>query len=158
MVTAERPVSMARAREAASPESTRTQPTRGFTIIELLAVVAIIGLLATIAIPRFSQTKGRALVASMESDLRNLATTQETFYASHQTYASGVGSTESAAVAAFTPSEGNLVTFSTVTASGWAAEVTNLALKGAITRCGIYFGTGSPPNPAVVASGTSTCY
>jgi prepilin-type N-terminal cleavage/methylation domain-containing protein len=143
---------------AQSPVAARPQPTRGFTIIELLAVVAIMGLLAAIVIPRFLHTKDGALVASMQSDLRNLVTAEENFFAAHQTYANGVGPTESAAAAAFTPSGSNLLTLSTVGASGWAAEVANSALKGSITRCGLYFGTGSPPNPAVVTPGVPACY
>ena len=52
---------------------------KGFTLIELLIVVVIIGILAAIAIPKFSKTKERAYVASMKSDLRNLATNEETY-------------------------------------------------------------------------------
>ena len=53
---------------------------RGFTLIELLIVVVIIGLLAAIAIPKFSNTKEKAYVAAMKSDLRNLATAEEAFF------------------------------------------------------------------------------
>ena len=45
---------------------------QGFTLIELLLVVVVIGLLASIALPKFSNTKGKAIAASMKSDLRNL--------------------------------------------------------------------------------------
>ncbi|MFL5493050.1 MAG: type IV pilin protein [Gemmatimonadales bacterium] len=131
---------------------------KGFTLIELLVVVLIIGVLSAIANPRFAGTKERAVLGSMKSDLRNLVTAQEEFFSDHQTYASEVGPTETNAVAAFSPSETNVLTLSAVTASGWAAEVTNPALKGTTRRCGIYLGGGTPPNPAVVAPGTPVCY
>jgi len=64
----------------------------GFTLIELLIVVVIIGILVVIAIPRFSNMKEKAYVASMKSDLRNLAVYEESFAAdSSGSYFSGNG-------------------------------------------------------------------
>ena len=63
---------------------------RGFTLIELLIVVVIIGLLAAIAIPKFANTKAKAVAAAMRSDLRNLASTQETYWTDNKTYYGGV--------------------------------------------------------------------
>ena len=63
---------------------------KGFTLIELLIVVVIIGILAAIAIPKFASTKEKAYLASMKTDLRNLATAQEAFAAdNNQNYFSG---------------------------------------------------------------------
>ena len=67
---------------------------KGFTLIELLIVVVIIGILAAIAIPKFANTKQKAVVASMKSDLRNLVTAQEAFFSDNNDYA---GSTTSGA-------------------------------------------------------------
>ncbi len=54
---------------------------KGFTLIELLIVVVIIGILAAIAIPKFANTKEKAYLAAMKSDLRNLATYEESYAA-----------------------------------------------------------------------------
>jgi prepilin-type N-terminal cleavage/methylation domain-containing protein len=45
----------------------------GFTLIELLICVVIVGLLAAFAVPRFANTKGKANVAAVKSDLQNLS-------------------------------------------------------------------------------------
>jgi len=68
---------------------------KGFTLIELLIVVVIIGILAAIAIPKFANTKEKAYVASMKSDLRNLATYEESYAAdSSGQYFSGNGAAQ----------------------------------------------------------------
>ena len=63
---------------------------KGFTLIELLIVVVIIGILAAIAIPKFANTKEKAYVSAMKSDLRNLAAAEEAYFADYLTYASAI--------------------------------------------------------------------
>src|SRR3981189_2606836 len=59
---------------------------KGFKLIELLIVVVIIGILAAIAIPKFANTKAKAYIASIKSDLRNLVTAEEAYFADSVKY------------------------------------------------------------------------
>ena len=59
---------------------------KGFTLIELMIVIAIIGILAAIAIPQFTAYRQRGYNAAMQSDLRNAATAQEAYYSDSLSY------------------------------------------------------------------------
>ncbi len=64
----------------------------GFTLIELMIVIVIVGILCAITIPKYSRSKERTYVTTMKADLRNLATYQESYAAeSLGTYFSGNG-------------------------------------------------------------------
>ena len=116
----------------------------GFTLIELLIVVVIIGILASIAVPKFSATKGRAYTATMRSDLRNLATAEESYY-----YTNDVYSTDLTAIN-FTASSGTTVTVGEASTSGWSATASHPGASSSV--CAIYIGTATPPSPATVES------
>ncbi len=58
-----------------------------FTLIELLIVVAIIGVLAAIAVPNFLQAQTRAKVARVYSDHRSVSTALNAYYMDHNNYA-----------------------------------------------------------------------
>ena len=125
---------------------------KGFTLIELLIVVVIIGILAAIAIPKFANTKEKAVVASMKSDLRNLAGTQEAFWNQNQTYYAGV--VPNLGVFPFQPSSVVTVTIVNSTAAGWSAQATAVPLTN--TTCVIYYGT-VPPIPPAQADAAVAC-
>ena len=59
---------------------------KGFTLIELMIVIAIIGILAAIAIPQFSAYRTRSYNSSAQSDVRNIATAQEAYYVDNSSY------------------------------------------------------------------------
>ncbi|MCF8131431.1 MAG: prepilin-type N-terminal cleavage/methylation domain-containing protein [Deltaproteobacteria bacterium] len=59
---------------------------KGFTLIELMIVIAIIGILAAIAIPQFNSYRKRAYNSSAMSDVKNTATAEEAYFVDAQTY------------------------------------------------------------------------
>jgi type IV pilus assembly protein PilA len=138
---------------------------KGFTLIELLIVVVIIGILAAIAIPKFANTKEKAYVAQMKSDLKNLASAQESYFSDKQTYAANAAAIQ-AAPYGWTVS-GNAVTPTTVAATvnggagGWNATLVDsrVTSTGATKNCGIYAGDApGAPNAAVTAEGVVACW
>src|SRR5204863_454838 len=113
---------------------------KGFTLIELLIVVVIIGILAAIAIPKFANTKEKAYLASMKSDLRNLITAEEAFFADSVKYttAIGVGGLQ------YATTSGVVGPTIQVTADGFTATVSHTTTT---KTCSIYVGS-TPLAPA----------
>ncbi len=110
---------------------------KGFTLIELLIVVVIIGILAAIAIPKFANTKEKAYIASMKSDLRNLITAQEAYFSdNNSTYAAST----TAMGTTYRASSGVTVTLGSVTNTGWSATAKQASTA---KTCAITLGSGA---------------
>ncbi len=62
----------------------------GFTLVELLIVVVILGVLAAIAIPQFSASTDDSKAAALDATLSNLRTAIELYYQQHGSYPSAV--------------------------------------------------------------------
>ena len=107
---------------------------KGFTLIELLIVVVIIGILAAIAIPKFANTKEKAYIASMKSDLRNLITAEEAFFADSIKYTTTIG----AGGLSYNVTTGNVAPTLALTADGWTARISN---TNTTKTCAVYIGS-----------------
>ena len=117
---------------------------KGFTLIELLIVVVIIGILAAIAIPKFANTKQKAYITGMKSDLRNLVTAEEAYFADSSKYTAVVAnlkfqSTSQVSSPAITTGTGL-----------WYATVSHSQVIAPPSACGVAINTTNP----VVAGAT----
>jgi type IV pilus assembly protein PilA len=132
---------------------------KGFTLIELLIVVVVIGVLAAIAIPKFANTKEKAVKASLLSDLKNLAAAQEGFYADSSAYATTYGTTIATGQLQFSVSQRNTLAIDGGSdASGWAATISNPGYGPG--SCGIFVGStfsGSGTPAASTQEGIPVC-
>ncbi len=122
----------------------------GFTLIELLIVVVIIGILASIAIPKFNASREKSFVSTMKTDLKNLATYQEIHHNDVYAYSTSLSTLD------MEPSNGVTITINEATGAGWAATAVHAGLGA--EHCGLYQGkpaeTGGDPG---VAEGVIAC-
>jgi len=117
---------------------------QGFTLIELLIVVVIIGILASIAIPKFSAVREKAYLAAARADLRNLANLQDVYYNDNYTY------TTSTSALGFDNTEGVTVSIGEATNLGWSATAVHAGLTS--ETCAIFHGGAAAVAPATVVS------
>lgn len=118
---------------------------KGFTLIELLIVVVIIGILAAIAIPKFADTKRKAYVTAMKSDLKNMVSSAEAWFSDNNSYAGYTAPVGSSGVS---------LTF-TGSATGWSGTATHANAAGA--TCLIGAGSDTPATLAEGQPGGAAC-
>src|SRR5439155_22373465 len=103
-------------------------------------------ILAAIAIPKFANTKGKAYIASMKSDLRNLVTAEEAFFADSVKYSTnvtskvgGVACTPVAGQVSWCPTTGNNLVTINAAGGGWDASERNNNLPDSSYVTSAYF-------------------
>ena len=120
----------------------------GFTLIELLIVVVIIGILAAIAIPKFSEVRTKGFISAMKSDLRNLASLQEIYYNTNYSFTNDLDAV------GFRGTDGVTITVAEADNRGWSASTVHAGLPA--ESCALYHGNATPLAPATVP-GVPTC-
>ncbi len=124
---------------------------KGFTLIELLIVVVIIGILAAVAIPKFANTKDKAYIGNMKSDLKNLSSVQESFFSDSNTYATTAAIQK--APYSFAASNSGVTTILTNSSTGWSATISNPAVKS-VAVCAIFSGSSADSTAAAAKVGS----
>jgi general secretion pathway protein G len=114
----------------------------GFTFVELMIVMTIMGLLASIALNRMSGTRDRSFVATMRSDLRNLALAQESYFYDSDIYSSDLSTLEDRG---FGVAAGVSLTMNEATVIGWSATASH---ANTAVRCYVYVGLAAPVGSA----------
>jgi prepilin-type N-terminal cleavage/methylation domain-containing protein len=109
---------------------------QGFTLIELLIVSVIMGLLVSIGIQRFTNTKEKTFLAAMKSDLRNLVTAEVVYSTDSLRYTTLIG----AGGLDYRITTGNTGPSIALTGDGFTAQVGN---TNTTKTCAIFMGTTS---------------
>ena len=114
---------------------TRAAGRPGFTLVELLIVVVIVGILASVAMAKYRTVREQAYLTTMKSDIENLAKNQEIYHLRYHTYAGLDDLTD------FEESPQITIVIGYAEANGWGGVATHSNLPG--VECGMYVGSAA---------------
>lgn len=122
----------------------------GFTLIEIMVVIVVIGILAGIAILHLAPLKDKAYTTTLIEDLRNLETAEEAYFIEYATY------TPSLPAANYMPSANDTYSITTASVTGWSAvATTSKAMVSAASSC--HIANGSAATTSSEYPGTVYC-
>jgi prepilin-type N-terminal cleavage/methylation domain-containing protein len=110
----------------------------GFTIIELLVVILVIGILTGIALPKLGASRDKAKLAAVLSDMRDAETAEEAYYADNGGYATFP---QLQAATNFAVSPGTAMTITPGT-DGYTVDASNGSITTGPTSCTVAVGSG----------------
>lgn len=113
----------------------RYEEERGFTLVEIVAVMLILGVLVAFAWLKWNNSHEKALEATLVSDMRNLALVQEIYYRDHGVYAASAAEIS----VLLDPSPRSTLHITDASNLGWAGWN---EIEGAEKNCEYYVGSG----------------
>ncbi len=123
---------------------------RGFTLIELMIVVTLIGLITVIALPRFNGARQHAHRTQVLTDLRSLVAAQEAYWDNTKFYADDV-----AQLTEFNRTNNVVIEILETAGNGWSAKGTHDS--DSEIECGFYPGEVTAPGIPGIKEGSVAC-
>jgi prepilin-type N-terminal cleavage/methylation domain-containing protein len=120
---------------------------RGFTLVEMLVVIVVVGILVAFAMLKYENARQAAYLAVMKSDLKNLAIAEEAFFNDSAYYTISLS-----AMANLTPSAGVTLSVNEATPMGWSATAASV---NTYQRCYLFSGSAAPVGSATIEGAIS---